>query len=79
MSINTRNSSDLNSPVFVKIRLAALGKAFNEIRRKRLDLDFSKDKGHISEVEYQSSLLQLIIESNDLRNQQEELHNRLQK
>jgi hypothetical protein len=79
MVINSGNSSDLNSPTFLKIRLAALGKAFNDIRRKRLDLDFNKDKGHISEAEYQSSLLKLIIESNDIRNQQEELHDRLHK
>ena len=79
MAVNTRDDTNINSPVLLKIRLAALGKAFNDIRRKRLDLDFSKDRGYISEEEYQSSLLKLIIESNDLRNKQEEIHARLRK
>lgn len=57
----------------MKIRHAALGKAFDDIRRKRFELDEKKDRGHISETLYQKMLLNLIVESNGIRSEREDL------
>jgi hypothetical protein len=57
----------------MRIRHAALGKAFTDIRRKRFELDEKKDRGHISEALYQKLLLNLIVESNGIRSEREDL------
>ena len=57
----------------MRIRHAALGKAFNDIRRKRFELDEKKDRGHISEPLYQRLLLNLIVKSNNIRSEREDL------
>ena len=57
----------------MRIRHAALGKAFDDIRRKRFELDEKKDRGHISESLYQKLLHSLIVESNSIRSERDDL------
>ncbi|MHA1480620.1 MAG: hypothetical protein ACTSQZ_04265 [Candidatus Thorarchaeota archaeon] len=70
--INTADREKVKSmsPMLLKIRNAALDKAFGEIRNRRFKLDDELNRGHISNDEYQKGILGLIMESNDIRNQQ---------
>ena len=70
--INSTDREQVKSmnPMLLKIRNAALNKAFGEIRNRRFKLDDELNRGHISDDEYQKSILGLIMESNDIRNQQ---------
>ncbi|MFW9955438.1 MAG: hypothetical protein ACFFD3_12865 [Candidatus Thorarchaeota archaeon] len=65
-----REASNHSNPMLLKLRYAALDKAFSEIRNKRFRLDESKTHGWISEEEYQQGLVQLILEGNEIKNQQ---------
>ncbi|MHA1576917.1 MAG: hypothetical protein ACTSU3_06115 [Candidatus Thorarchaeota archaeon] len=58
------------NPMLLRIRNAALDKAFGEIRNHRFKLDDELNRGHITNDEYQKGILGLIMESNDIRNQQ---------
>ncbi|MGY5861488.1 MAG: hypothetical protein RTU09_03875 [Candidatus Thorarchaeota archaeon] len=73
MTLNCLESSGGTSVALMKIRHAALGKAFDDIRRKRFELDEKKDRGHISESLYQKLLLNLILESNNIRSERDDL------
>jgi len=66
-----------SSPMLLKIRQAALDKAFTEVRNKRFYLDESRSKGRISEEEYQQNLLKLILEGNEIKNQQKIIEEQL--
>lgn len=70
--INSTDREQVKSmnPMLLKIRNAALTKAFGEIRNRRFKLDDELNRGHISDDEYQKGILGLIMESNDIRNQQ---------
>ncbi len=63
--------------MFLKIRHAALEKAFTEIRHKRIDLDEKLSNGWISKEEYQKDLTKLIIEGNDIRTKKSEIEEKL--
>ena len=73
MTLNFQDDNGGANVTLMKIRHAALGKAFDDIRRKRFELDEKKDRGHISETRYQKLLLDLVVESNDLRSEREDL------
>jgi hypothetical protein len=65
------NSS--NSLAFIEIRLRSLGKAIEEVKTKRVRLEQALRKGHIPESEYAGSLLKLIVESNTLSKEKEQI------
>lgn len=77
VEIDRRENNAGSNPMFLRIRQAALDKAFTEIRSKRFDLDESRSHGWISEEEYQKGLLQLIIEGNEIKSQQKEISEQL--
>jgi hypothetical protein len=66
-----------NSLAFMEIRLRSIGKALNEVKTKRSRLEQALRKGHVPESEYASSLLKLIVESNTLTKEQEEITERI--
>jgi hypothetical protein len=65
------NSS--NSLAFMEIRLRSLGKAIEEVKTKRVRLEQALRKGHIPESEYAGSLLKLVVESNTLSKEKEQI------
>ncbi len=73
MTLNCPKATEGTSIRLMRIRHAALGKAFNDIRRKRFELDETKDRGQISEPLYQRLLLKLIVKSNNIRSEREDL------
>ncbi|MFW9848538.1 MAG: hypothetical protein ACFFF4_05325 [Candidatus Thorarchaeota archaeon] len=74
---DSREKFTISNPMFLKIRQAALDKAFTEVRNKRFHLDESRSKGRISEEEYQQNLLKLILEGNEIKNQQKIIEEQL--
>lgn len=66
-----------NSLAFMEIRLRSLGKAIDEVKTKRIRLEQDLRKGHVPESEYASSLLKLIVESNTLSKEQEQIAERV--
>ena len=73
VEVNRREELSSENPMFLKIRYAALGKAFTEIRNKRFSLDEELNKGRISQEAYQKNLLSLIVESNEIRDERKEI------
>ena len=73
LTLNCSEDNEGANLTLMKIRHAALGKAFDDIRRKRFELDEKKDRGHISETLYQKLLLNLVVESNGIRSEREDL------
>lgn len=69
------NSS--NSLAFMEIRLKSLDKALIEVKNKRFNLEQEMRNGHVAESAYASSLLKLIVESNTLTKEQEEVSERV--
>ena len=68
-----RSMNSSNSLAFMEIRLRSLGKAIAEVKTKRVRLEQELRNGHVPESEYASSLLKLIVESNTLTKEQEEV------
>lgn len=68
-----RSMNSTNSLAFMEIRLRSLGKAIAEVKTKRVRLEQELRNGHVPESEYASSLLKLIVESNSLTKQREEV------
>jgi len=62
-----------NSLAFMQIRLRSIGKAIDEVKTKRVRLEQALRKGHVPEAEYASSLLKLIVESNSLTKEKDEV------
>ncbi len=73
VEIDYREHSTMQNPTLLRIRHAALDKAFTQIRDRRFDLDESRSNGWISEEEYQQKLVRLIIEGNQIRIEQKEI------
>ena len=69
------NSS--NSLAFMEIRLRSIGKAIDEVKTKRVRLEQALRKGHVPESEYAGSLLKLIVESNTLTKEKEQVAERV--
>ena len=63
--------------MFLKIRIAALDKAFSEVQSKRFHLDESRSHDWITKENYQQSLIKLILEGNDIKNQQSQIEEQL--
>ena len=74
---DNREISSSSNPMFLKIRQAALDKAFSEVRTKRFHLDESRSNNWITEENYQQSLIKLILEGNDIKNQQRQIEAQL--
>ena len=68
-----RQMNSSNSLAFMEIRLRSLSKALDEVKTKRVRLEQALRHGHVPESEYASSLLKLIVESNTLTKEQEEI------
>ncbi|MFW9787359.1 MAG: hypothetical protein ACFFE2_08970 [Candidatus Thorarchaeota archaeon] len=66
-----------NSLAFMQIRLRSLNKAIDEVKTKRVRLEQELRNGHVPESEYASSLLKLIVESNTLSKEREEVTERV--
>ncbi|TFG11619.1 hypothetical protein EU537_11935 [Candidatus Thorarchaeota archaeon] len=75
--LNRREDSSSTSSTLLKIRQEALGKAFNEIGKRRFELDEKLDNGWISKEDYQKDLLKLILESREIRDKQQEINEKL--
>lgn len=74
-----REHSTMQNPMLLRIRHAALDRAFTQMRDRRFNLDESRNNGWISEDEYQSQLVQLILEGNQIRVEQKEIERLLGK
>ena len=61
VEIDSREKLAISNPMFLRIRQAALDKAFAEIRNKRFNLDESRSQGWISEEEYQQGLKEATV------------------
>ncbi|UCE09263.1 MAG: hypothetical protein JSW61_09815 [Candidatus Thorarchaeota archaeon] len=70
--INTKQS-----PAFLKIRLAALEKAFNQVRNMRILLDEKLDRGHLSQEDYSRSINVLVAEGVQIRAEQARIESAL--
>ena len=66
-----------NSLDFMEIRLRSIGKAIAEVKSKRFNLEQEMRNGNVPESEYATSLLQLIVESNTLTKEREEVTERV--
>jgi hypothetical protein len=66
-----------NSLAFMQIRLRSIGKAIAEVKSKRFNLEQEMRNGHVHESEYATSLLKLIVESNTLTKEREEVTERV--
>ena len=74
---NLNDAGGMSGSVLLKIRHAALEKATKAIKQERFELDRKLDKGHISKQEYQKHLMSLIIKGNKLKNERQEIEDRL--
>ena len=57
----------------MEIRYRSLGKALDELRTKRVRLEEELRKGHVEQSEYASSLLKLIVETNTVTKEREDV------
>ena len=62
---------------FMQIRMRSIGKAMDEVRHKRARLEEDKRRGHINDSDYASTLLKIIVETNSLTKEREEIAERL--
>ena len=72
-----RPMNSANSLAFMEIRLRSIGKAIDEVKTKRVRLEQALRKGHVPESEYAGSLLKLIVESNTLTKEKEQVAERV--
>ena len=66
-----------NSIAFMEIRLRSIVKAIDEVKTKRVRLEQALRKGHVPKSEYAGSLLNLIVESNTLSKEKEQVSERV--
>lgn len=62
---------------FMHIRMRSLCKAMDEVRCKRTRLEEAKRRGHINDSDYASTLLKIIVETNSLTEEREQLAEKL--
>ena len=67
-SLNSATSS-----TFMKIRYQSIGKALDELRNRRVQLEDDLRRGHIEESQYASTLLNLIVETNSLTKERSDI------
>jgi hypothetical protein len=61
----------------MEIRLQSIKKALVEVKNKRFNLEQEMRNGLVAESDYATSLLKLIVESNTLTKEQEEVSERV--
>ena len=61
------------SLTFMEIRFRSLGKALDELRTKRVRLEEELRNGHVEQSEYASTLLKLIVETNSVTKEREDV------
>ena len=64
---------------FMEIRMRTLGKAIDEVRHKRQQLEEDKRRGHINDSDYASTLLKIIVETKSLNKEREEISEKLKR
>jgi seryl-tRNA synthetase len=69
--------SDTSAVTFMEIRFRSLGKALDELRTKRVRLDEDLRKGHVDQSEYASKLLNIIVETNSLNKEKQEVEDKV--
>ena len=74
-TMNTKNN--VPSLTFMEIRSRSLGKALDELRTKRVQLDEDLRKGHVDQGEYASRLLNIIVETNSLNKEKQEVEDKV--
>lgn len=74
---STGSMNRMSSLPFMEIRYRSLGKAIDELRTKRVRLDEDLRKGHIDQSDYASQLLNIIVETNSLNKERNEIENRV--
>ena len=65
--------NNATSTTFNEIRYRSLGKALDELRAKRVQLDEELRNGHVEQSEYASTLLKLIVETNNVTKEREDV------
>jgi hypothetical protein len=70
--------NNASSLPFMEIRMRSLGKAMDEVRMKRARLEESKRRGHVNDSDYATSLLKIIVETNTLTKERDDLADRIQ-
>lgn len=57
----------------MEIRYRSLGKAIDEVRTKRVRLEEDLRKGHVEQSEYATTLLKLIVDTNNLTKERDDV------
>jgi len=65
--------NNATSATFMEIRYRSLGKALDELRTKRVRLEEELRNGHVEQAEYASTLLKLIVETNSVTKEREDV------
>ncbi|TFG99126.1 hypothetical protein E4H12_03825 [Candidatus Thorarchaeota archaeon] len=65
--------NNATSTTFMEIRYRSLGKALDELRTKRVRLEEELRNGHVEQNEYASTLLKLIVETNSVTKEREDV------
>jgi predicted nucleic acid-binding Zn-ribbon protein len=65
--------NNATSAAFMEIRYRSLGKALDELRTKRVRLEEELRNGHVEQTEYASTLLNLIVETNSVTKEREDV------
>jgi len=65
--------NNTSSLTFMEIRYRSLGKAIDEVRTKRVRLEEDLRKGHVEQSEYATTLLKLIVDTNNLTKEREDV------
>jgi hypothetical protein len=73
--VTAQNS--LSSLPFMEIRFRSLCKALDELRTKRIRLDEDLRKGHVKQTEYASKLLNIIVETNSLNKERQDVEDKV--
>ncbi len=63
----------INNATFMEIRFRSLGKALDELRTKRVRLEEELRNGHVEQTEYASTLLKLIVDTNSVTKEREDV------
>jgi septation ring formation regulator EzrA len=69
--------NNISSLPFMEIRFRSLGKALDELRTKRVQLDEDLRKGHIDQSDYASQLLNIIVETTSLNKERKEVEDKV--
>jgi hypothetical protein len=65
--------NNASSVTFMEIRFRSLGKALDELRTKRVRLEEELRNGHVEQSDYASTLLKLIVETNSVTKEREDV------